>query len=248
MPEANDIIAAVEKKNWIGLAIIIVAVLVRLTKSDTKIPINIPARWRPWLAMGLGATAGVLMKVSAGMSWRAAALSGLLAGAIPIIGQNLFINSLANGKEIPVPGLMQSPAVDKDAVAPVLGSSQRPPPIVAESDIAAPEADTAKAKVPTTPPLPIIMLLAFLVGLIGCTPGQKQAAKTALDVASYACILANAGADDATISKLCAIEADLAPAMKELLKQHRIAAKRVAAPAGPCTSSTATPSPSASVK
>ena len=82
--------------------------------------------------------------------------------------------------------------------------------------------------------------LALLIGLVGCTAGQKQVVRTALDVASYACIIANAGSADETIAKVCAIEAELVPALKELLRNHRMAmSKAGACPPAPAPSSSA---------
>ncbi len=56
----------------------------------------------------------------------------------------------------------------------------------------------------------------------GCTPGEKQAANTALDVASYACIIANADLpDEAAIAKACGVLNVLAPDIKQVVNDFK---------------------------
>lgn len=71
--------------------------------------------------------------------------------------------------------------------------------------------------------------MVMLCGVVACTPWQKQAVKTALDVISYACVLGQAESTDAEIQKACNLADDVMPATRELLAQHRAAAQRYAA-------------------
>jgi len=71
-------------------------------------------------------------------------------------------------------------------------------------------------------------LAFFLFSFCGCAFLQEHA-KDALDVATIACIIANASSDDATVQRVCRIVDEAAPAMKDVLKSHRAAAARYAA-------------------
>jgi hypothetical protein len=67
---------------------------------------------------------------------------------------------------------------------------------------------------------------AAVVGLVllaqqACTPAEKQAARTALEVTQVACIVANAALQDAEIATLCGIANDAIPAMQDLLASAR---------------------------
>ena len=107
----------------------------------------------------------------------------------------------------------------------------------------------------------IARFLAFVVGAsiaaFACTAAQRQAAKTALDVISYACIIENATFDNEKIANVCAIESELRPALDELLKQHRMGVSKMGAkpcaPTSPASASgdagvPATPVTDAAVK
>ncbi len=72
-----------------------------------------------------------------------------------------------------------------------------------------------------------------LVVFDACNPGQKQAARTAVDFAQTACIIANAALPDERVKTVCGI-VDLTPELLLLLGQHRhaIAAARAEGQAG----------------
>lgn len=127
MPDWNDLADAAGARNWILVTALTIGACVRLLKSDTKIPINLPPAWRPRAAMALGIVSSVLVKVQAGTSWKAALIAGALAGVTAILGHELVIDRLFGGNEIPVPGLMVN--VAPSAPAPLLGRSDRPPPM-----------------------------------------------------------------------------------------------------------------------
>lgn len=97
---------------WIPLASLAIGLIVRLLKSDTKLPIDVPPRLRSPLALVLGMVAAVLDRVATGVTWKVAILSGIVASVFAIVGHDTFIMSLRGGKEIPVPGLMKEPPMD----------------------------------------------------------------------------------------------------------------------------------------
>lgn len=225
----NDIVAAANAGQWILVAALAIGILVRLVKSDNKFPIDIPPRLRVWLALGLGVISGILMKVASGMTWKASIVAGLASSVTAILGQNVVIDSIRGGKEIPVPGLMKGPpAVDPDSPPGVdlpQGAVSPPTP----SDPAG--APTKPNKLPTIPPLTVVAL-SFFAGFMGCAmfESNKPIIRGALDVVSYACVLQHAlDYDNATIAKMCAIDEALRPALDELLKQHRDGVQRAKA-------------------
>lgn len=71
-------------------------------------------------------------------------------------------------------------------------------------------------------------VLVFLVA--GCTPGQKQFARSALDVAQTACIIANATMSEEKVAEICAIEKAFYEPMRSLLASAKAA--EAARPAG----------------
>lgn len=96
----------VAQHKWVAVAAVVIGTLTRLAKSDTKIPIDIPPRYRVWLAFGLGVASGVLEKmVDGGTTWTSAIVGGLISAALAVIGHNTVIDSIRGGKEIVVPGL-----------------------------------------------------------------------------------------------------------------------------------------------
>lgn len=94
-----DVYNLISQHQWIGLAAVLIGALVRALKEDTPIPITIPPKVRPWLALGLGATAGALQKVSGGTPWKEAAFGGILAGMLAIVGHDTIVESLRDPKD-----------------------------------------------------------------------------------------------------------------------------------------------------
>jgi len=100
-----DLIA---KHQWVGLAALIIGLLVRLMKEDTRFPpFAVPGPWRPVLAMVLGELSGVLQAASTGTSWRDALLGGLVSGVLAIAGHGTIVDAWRNGKDVPLPGLVK---------------------------------------------------------------------------------------------------------------------------------------------
>ncbi len=104
---AEQITALIKAHAWIPLAAIVIGLIVRLLKSDTKIPIDIPPRWRAPLAVLLGVVASILDKVATGTPWKDAVIGGATATALAMVTHNLVIGSMRDGKEFVVPGLIK---------------------------------------------------------------------------------------------------------------------------------------------
>jgi len=182
----NDIGLMIEQHKWVPLAALVIGLVVRLLKSDTKIPIDIPPRWRVWLAFGLGIVSGILETVITGVPWQSAIIGGLVSTALAVLGQNVVIDSLRAGKEFPLPGLIipgTQPAPDKPVTI-------RPPPN-----------DKNSGGPPTIPPMAVGMLMMLL--LAGCGVFFK-----ALDLAAdkAKCVVENQDLPDKAIFVKCAIQ------------------------------------------
>lgn len=104
---ADQIAALISAGGWIPIASWIVGLLVRLTKEDTKVPINLPGWSRPWVAVLLGAAQGALAHLALGIPWKQALLGGAFAGGLAVIGHTFGIELFNDGKELPVPFLMK---------------------------------------------------------------------------------------------------------------------------------------------
>lgn len=85
---------------WLGVAAVLIGLVVRLLKSDIPWTSTIPARWRPVLALGLGAVAAAFDAVLGGASWPDAIKVGLGAAAAAIVGHDVVIEGLRGGKEL----------------------------------------------------------------------------------------------------------------------------------------------------
>jgi len=96
----DAVISLVRDQRWLALAALVIGLVVRLLKSDGPIPWNLPARFRPWLAVGLGIVASCVDKVATGTPWRASIAAGLVAAFAAISGHQLLVESLRGGREI----------------------------------------------------------------------------------------------------------------------------------------------------
>jgi hypothetical protein len=112
MQEVDGLLVLLRAGGWVPFAAGVVGLLVRLTRDDTKVPINVPAVWRPYLALLLGTLLGVLEKQIAGSSWRDALLGGA-AAAFAVVAHLLGIELMNDGKELPVPFLMKKGGNDE---------------------------------------------------------------------------------------------------------------------------------------
>lgn len=74
-----------------------------------------------------------------------------------------------------------------------------------------------------------IIAIASLAVAFACTPGEKQTAKTAIDVASYGCMLANMDLPIPALLQACQIEQDLAPAVKHAIDDMKAQRTKYAA-------------------
>lgn len=70
--------------------------------------------------------------------------------------------------------------------------------------------------------LSAIIIATFVgAGIEACTPGQRQAARTVLDAAQVACVIANAALSDADVARVCGIVDGLDDPLRKLLAAQR---------------------------
>ncbi|HLV68037.1 MAG TPA: hypothetical protein VKY73_19600 [Polyangiaceae bacterium] len=97
---SDELLGLALEHRWVAFAALIIGAVVRVLKSDSPLPITVPAKWRGWLAIGLGIVAGVLEAIAGGTPWARALAEGLAAAVLAIAGHELGIESLRGGKEL----------------------------------------------------------------------------------------------------------------------------------------------------
>ncbi len=94
---------------------------------------------------------------------------------------------------------------------------------------------TSPAKPPGGVRSMLAVLLSFtLVGTIStiaCTPGQRQALRTVLDIVDTTCIIAHQALADAEVLRVCAIKDEAKDAAREVLSSSRTASAQAVAAA-----------------
>lgn len=100
----TDLVALAGSHKWVAVASVLIGLAIRYLKEDVPGTWTIPARCRPWLALGLGLAAAVVDRIAAGTPWADALVSGIVAGAGSSVSHDLFIEGLRGGRELRVPG------------------------------------------------------------------------------------------------------------------------------------------------
>lgn len=131
--DPDQLAGLIDQRKWVPLAAVVIGFVVRLLKSDTKIPITIPPRARIFIVFGLGVASSVLEKVVEGKTWTSALVGGAVSVAMAVLLHETVIASIRGGKEIPIPGLM-IPGAAPSPGAPVTV----PPPSAAANDSTVP--------------------------------------------------------------------------------------------------------------
>lgn len=212
------------QRKWVALAALVIGFIVRLLKSDTKIPIDIPPQWRVWLALGLGAASGVLDKfVEAGnTTWTSALVQGLVAAVVAIISHNVVIDSLNGGKELNVPGLIKPNTPPGPGNPPTLP----PPPPPTLPDISTRDSSDSN-------PSGLARLLfvpAMCLMLFACSLFTAKNVQSALDDAKIACAIENAFLSNEVLDKVCnLLTAEEQAAAHQHAAEHRAGVARAMA-------------------
>lgn len=102
------VVDMIQKRAWLPLGALLIGLAVRLLKSDIKYFPTLASRYRALAAIGLGQVAGTIESIIAGKTYKEAIVWGLVQSVIAMVAHDVFIGSIRNGKEIPVPGLSKS--------------------------------------------------------------------------------------------------------------------------------------------
>lgn len=201
----TELWALVIKHQWVPLAMVVIGLVIRLLKSDTKIPVTIPPRARAVTALLLGVVAAGLHRVQSGVEWQQAIFESIVAALLAIAGHNVVIDGLRGGKEFNLPGLIipgASPSPDKPPTIP-------PAP-----------------KPPNVPPLAMLALFVIAMGAFaGCTRGQLLNAADLL-ADKIKCAVANQDLPNEAIFAKCTIQPSDAPKILAIIGESRAAAQR----------------------
>lgn len=188
---------------WIPLAALAIGLIVRLLKSDTKIPFTIPSEYRRFAVVVLGVASAALERIIAGTPWKDAALGGTAAVLAAFFGHYFVVDKLRDGKEIAIPGLIIPGAVPSPG-APVTIPPPGPP------------------GPPTIPPGATMMLMVLFVLLLGGCGVFFKALDLAADKAR--CVVENQDLPNKAIFVKCAIQDP--EKYLDLLAESRAATKK----------------------
>lgn len=125
---AEQIASLIEHRKWVPIAGVVIWFLTRLLKSDTHrwLP-SVPGRWRPLVPFAFGLASSVAEALILGKPWVSALVGGVVSAVQALAMQDVLINALRGGKEVPVPGLMVEgarPAPDKPVTVPPVADAQ----------------------------------------------------------------------------------------------------------------------------
>lgn len=192
---------------WLAASAAVIGLCVRLLKSDSPV-MPVPAAYRAWLALGLGAVSGVLDQIVNGTPVLQAVLGGLGSAMIAITGHETLIEGLRKGKEFGV-------KKDSGPSAPT-GPTGTAPALVAE-----------KKDAPAAMMLAFAALLSMLAMLCpGCkdTLLANNVEQGALTLEQTACVIAQAelGVNESeAIRAACDVAPSLTKAIADLLKARQ---------------------------
>lgn len=110
-----------EKKLAIFAGALIIGLIVRILKDDTKGP-TIDKRWRMLLVWVLG-VCQMGLNLAIHMTWKQAAEYAAISALLAISGHETIIEWWRGGKELPLPGLMKP---ENDNSTPILKSVDPP--------------------------------------------------------------------------------------------------------------------------
>jgi hypothetical protein len=99
----DPFVEALKAHAWPLAAAIVISFLITLTKTgwlSTWLAERIPAWFRPWLAILLGAASLSTAAIIAGTDWRTALLQGIEAGVLAVFGHQVIVANPRDGKEL----------------------------------------------------------------------------------------------------------------------------------------------------
>lgn len=82
---------------WLGIAIVLVGWAVSLTSDTSKLPLNIPDRFKPLIALLFGQLYAVLEAIQSGEDWKTAVAHGIVAALSATGFSTIVVNTIFNG-------------------------------------------------------------------------------------------------------------------------------------------------------
>lgn len=134
---------------WAPLIALIVGLLVRLVKADTKLPSELPAVFRPYFALFLSFAAADALAVMGGTPWVTVTETALAGFVLAVLGHQTIVEGMRGGVEIPVPGLTRPNMLPSPPLVGVILTS--PPPALAP-DVPPTPVDARPSSDPPPPP------------------------------------------------------------------------------------------------
>lgn len=125
------VVALLMEHKWLAAAPILIGAVVRFSKTELaqRWGLYVPARWRTWVAFGLGALDAIGEALIAGTPWLMAIARGVGAAAVAAFGHGVLIEGLRGGREIGVPKPAGKPGVGPALmvmIVPLLGCEGSP--------------------------------------------------------------------------------------------------------------------------
>jgi hypothetical protein len=110
--QVAPLLAALKDHRYAFAGAVLVNVLVTVAKQgwfSNAVASKLPARYLPFVAVGLGVLSVSSTEVIAGMPWTQALFDGLAAGVTAVFGHQAVVEASRNGKEV-VPAAPWTPA------------------------------------------------------------------------------------------------------------------------------------------
>lgn len=99
----DSVVQLLQSGKYEALTALGIAYLVRLLQSDTKIPFDLPTKYRAPLEMVLALGSGVITKQVSGLTWKASLVWGGMTGLLLITGRTTITEVLGKEPAILVP-------------------------------------------------------------------------------------------------------------------------------------------------
>jgi hypothetical protein len=223
------IAGAIQNHQWALLAAIVIYALTAAMKQGWlgSTLAKLPKRVIPLVPTVLGVVCVTSGELIGHQLWPMALANGLLAGFAPILGHELLIESARGGKEVVPKRIMNGS--NPPVVASVRHRSSAPPPGAAMVALALFLSFSLAAWVGSSRSAP------DLIPAVGCTPAERQEAKTIIDWvlsgAQLFCIEQTNFTTSAEVAQACKIDLQASPDVQSYLDQL-LAQKAAAMKAG----------------
>lgn len=97
----NELLQDIVAHKWLPLAVLVVGVLTRALKDDTKLPINIPARWQPVVVLAFSFAYAALQAYASGAPWQTAVKDAATIAVVTMGAFDILVKAVFNGNDAP---------------------------------------------------------------------------------------------------------------------------------------------------